>query len=87
MIFMLVQRAALEGPRWTRAVEDQSVPIPEEITSKLGGGTCRLVRRPQWANMGAIPRERSKRVWTDQLDGCRSFDAPGRGSTTLPLKK
>ena len=25
------------GPRWTRAVEDQSVPIPEEVTSKLGG--------------------------------------------------
>ena len=27
---MLAQRAAYEGPRWTRAVEDQSVPIPEE---------------------------------------------------------
>jgi len=25
-----------EGPRWTRAVEDQSAPIPEEITSELG---------------------------------------------------
>ena len=26
-----------EGPHWTRAVEDQSAPIPEEITSELGG--------------------------------------------------
>ena len=26
-----------EGPRWTRAVENQSAPIPEEKTSKLGG--------------------------------------------------
>ena len=34
---MLAQRAASEGARWTRAVEDQSAPIPEEITSKLGG--------------------------------------------------
>ena len=34
---MLAQRAASEGPRWTRAVEDQSAPIPEEITSELGG--------------------------------------------------
>ena len=33
---VLAQRAASEGPRWTRAVEDQSAPIPEEITSKLG---------------------------------------------------
>ena len=31
------QRAASEGPRWTRAVEDQSAPIPEERTSELGG--------------------------------------------------
>jgi hypothetical protein len=34
---VLAQRAASEGPRWTRAVEDQSAPIPREITSKLGG--------------------------------------------------
>ena len=34
---MLAQRAASEGPRWTRAVEDQSAPIPPlERTSKLG---------------------------------------------------
>jgi len=30
------QRAASEGPRWTRAVEDPSAPIPEEIASELG---------------------------------------------------
>ena len=33
---VLAQRAASEGPRWTRAVEDQSAPIPEERTSELG---------------------------------------------------
>ena len=30
-----------------RAVEDQSAPIPEEITSELGGINCNLARRPQ----------------------------------------
>jgi len=34
---VLAQRAAWEGPRWTRAVEDQSAPIPEEIASEFGG--------------------------------------------------
>jgi hypothetical protein len=34
---VLAQRTASEGPRWTRAVEDQSAPIPREITSKRGG--------------------------------------------------
>ena len=34
---VLAQRAASEGPRWTRAVEDQAAPIPEEITNELGG--------------------------------------------------
>ncbi|MCG3770237.1 MAG: hypothetical protein JW384_01380 [Nitrosomonadaceae bacterium] len=33
---VLAQRAASEDPRWTRAVEDQSAPIPKEITSELG---------------------------------------------------
>jgi hypothetical protein len=33
---MLAQRAASEGPRWTRAVEDQSAPIPEEKTREFG---------------------------------------------------
>jgi hypothetical protein len=31
---------------WTRAVEDQSAPIPEERTSELGRIICNLVRRP-----------------------------------------
>ena len=34
--FVLAERAASEGPRWTRAMEDHSAPIPEEIMSKLG---------------------------------------------------
>ena len=33
---MLAQRAASEGPRWTRAVEDQPALISEEISSELG---------------------------------------------------
>ena len=33
---MLAQRAVADSPRWTRAVEDHSVPIPEEVTSELG---------------------------------------------------
>jgi len=33
---VLAQRAASEGPRWTRAMEDPSAPIPEEISGKLG---------------------------------------------------
>ena len=32
---MLAQRAASEGPRWTRAVEDPSVPIPKEVAGDL----------------------------------------------------
>ena len=32
-----------QGYEWTRAVEDQSAPIPGEITSKLGGGISRDV--------------------------------------------
>ena len=48
---MLAQRAACEGPRWTRAVEDRSAPIPEEIASELGGiiRTDKGVERPMLA--------------------------------------
>ena len=49
---VLAQRAASEGPRWTRAVEDQSAPIPEETTSELGGIIRNLARRPQWDQHG-----------------------------------
>jgi hypothetical protein len=44
---MLAQRAVADSPRWTRAVGDQSAPIPEEKTSKLGGIICNLVQRAQ----------------------------------------
>ena len=37
--------------RKSRAVEDQSAPIPEERTSELGGIICNLVRRPQWGTI------------------------------------
>jgi hypothetical protein len=56
---VLVQRAVSEGPRWTRAVEDQSAPIPEEITSELGGIICSLVRRPP-VDPDGYPSKRGK---------------------------
>jgi len=34
---MLAQRAVEDSPRWTRAVEDQSAPIPEKWTNEFGG--------------------------------------------------
>ena len=42
MIFYARATRGLEGPRWTRAVENQSACIPEGITSELGG--VRLLR-------------------------------------------
>jgi|CXWL01.1.fsa_nt_gi hypothetical protein len=36
VVSVLAQRAASEGPRWTRAVDDHSAPIPEEVASKHG---------------------------------------------------
>jgi hypothetical protein len=48
---VLAQRAASEGPRWTRAVEAQSAPIPEEITSELGGTLYRWTRAVE-SNLG-----------------------------------
>jgi len=54
-----------EGPRWTRAVEDQSAPIPKEVTSELGGINCNLARRPQWDQHGC----HSKREKLASLEG------------------
>jgi hypothetical protein len=34
---LCAQRAASEGPRYTRAVEDPSDHVPAEITSEFGG--------------------------------------------------
>jgi len=48
-----------EGPRSTRAVEDQSAPIPEERTSEPGGIICNLVRRP-YVDQHACPSKRGK---------------------------
>ena len=38
--------------RGTRAMEDPSAPIPEELTSQLGGIVRNLARRPQWNQQG-----------------------------------
>ena len=61
---MLAQRAAWEGPRWTRAVEDQSASIPEKIASELGGiiRTDNSVERSTRA-VGIIPATPSKKEW------------------------
>jgi hypothetical protein len=65
---VLAQRAASEGPRWTRAVEDPSAPIPEEITSKLGGIIYNLARRAQWDQHGHHSTGESQRDWKDNSD-------------------
>jgi hypothetical protein len=44
---VLAQRAVSEDPRRTRAVEDQSAPILEEIVNGPGGIICNLARRSQ----------------------------------------
>jgi hypothetical protein len=49
--------------RKLRAVEDRSAPIPEEITSKLGGSLCSLTRGPQGDQQGChSKREKQGRV-------------------------
>jgi hypothetical protein len=68
---VLAQRAASEGPRWTRAVEDQSAPIPEEITSELG-------RRGREQPGALRARETpTMKLW--------SFDARSKGQPGSPL--
>ncbi len=54
---MLAQRAASEGPRWTRAVEAQSAPIPKEITSELGWTPQTSFDGRMSTNMGTLRRE------------------------------
>jgi len=62
------------GIGMTRAVEDQSAPIPEEITNELGGINCNLARRPQWDQHGChSKREREREaselgriIWKDE---------------------
>jgi hypothetical protein len=45
--------------RKSRAVEDQSASIPEEVTSELGGSICNLVRRPH-VDQGAPCQEKKQ---------------------------
>jgi len=53
--------------RKSRAMEDQSAPIPEEITSELGGIICNLVRRPQSGLIRVSFQGRAnERAWRDQ---------------------
>lgn len=41
-LLLLAQRAASECPRWTRAVEDQSAPIPRKLRASLVGDFRRM---------------------------------------------
>ena len=58
---MLAQRAASEGPRWTRAVEDQSAPILEERVSEFGresgetSGMVSVLAEPHDKKIGRTP--------------------------------
>ena len=57
---VLAQRAASEGPRWTRAVEDPSAPILKKRTSKLGR-IIYIVRRAQVRiDQAALEKKMSK---------------------------
>src|SRR5207244_2317290 len=77
------QRAASEGPRWTRAVEDQSAPIPKERKSMLGrmgwaawSSSCSrnahdknvLVRRAH-SRINQATLEKKVRDWEDTRSG------------------
>jgi hypothetical protein len=56
-----------------RAVEDHSAPIPEEVTSKLGGSIIELCSQGSRARLGA-PRagggENARRAPTSRLAEC-----------------
>jgi hypothetical protein len=56
--------------RKLRAVEDQSAPIPEEISSKLGGSIY-MVRRAH-SRIDQATLEKETRNWED----ARSWDPP-----------
>jgi hypothetical protein len=70
----------VEGPCWTRAVEDQSAPIPREISSKLGGSILGVNR-----SVAAEMRDDEFRVgdgvcreWGCVLTGDRGSQSLGR---------
>ena len=60
---MLAQRAVADSPRWTRAVEDQSGPIPgRERASELGEIIIMVVRRAQVGPETGHLEERNERA-------------------------
>jgi len=79
---VLAQRAASEGPRWTRAMGDQSAPIPEKVTSELG----RIIRKEEGRSMRAVKDSlaaplRAKWGKSDDLRWMRT----GKGSWATPF--
>jgi hypothetical protein len=64
---MLAQRAVADSPRWTRAVEDQSAPISEEITSELGRSIYIVGRAQLRIDQATLENEMGK--WEDARSG------------------
>ena len=62
MIFVLAQRAASEGPRWTRAMGSQSAPIPEKVTSELG----RIIQKDEGCSMRSVKDTAGHPPWTSE---------------------
>ena len=75
---MLAQRAVADSPRWTRAVEDQSAPISEEITSELGR-ILYIVRHAQ-SRIDQATLEKETKNWEDwaQWDHPTSYKVTAR---------
>ena len=62
--------------RKLHAVKDHSASILEEITSKLEGMICNLVRRPQWDQQGCHSRNEDRaQAWKDHIINARSMRA------------
>ena len=55
---MLVQRAVADSPRWTRAVGDQSAPIPENNEQNARPQKEKRLGRNQAALLARRPRTR-----------------------------
>ena len=70
-----LRRPSLDARR-----EDQSAPIPEELTSKLGGSICNLVRQPRLVQPTKAFRSFRKKItgrpYVDQIISGRIDPCP-----------
>ena len=69
LFLIMDEEASVRGyqSRWTRAVEDQSAPIPRDIMSKLGGSMY-IVRRAQ-SRINQATLENDMGNWKDARSG------------------